>query len=229
MAQAYFPRSLLETILPGHLSIPDDETMSRYYPETELRTDGLPFLLSFCHGSGIHDVHTKVNVPDQQEIMCVLPVTYTHGDGSRYLGSYVPVLYLDSLLGVLGGLYFGLRKEFHRGMQHGESAGNSRWWRVENIIDASFEAQVDEDEDKLPQFYEQMFCNPFITVSYPLPLTKMRFYQARVSPTIVRAARQTFYWNYKGETVRNTDSGSAVFTEYSFSMSRPMSNKKFFG
>ena len=229
MAQAYFPRRALEAILPEHLAIPDDETMAKYYPETELHTHSHPFMLSFCHGSGIHDVYTNMNVPEQEEIMFVFPVIYTHSDGVKHLSSYVPVLYLDSLFGMVGGLYFGLRKEYHRRMKHAEDATGVKCWSIEGILEASFDTQAGQDMEKLPHFYEQIFSNPFVTVSYPQPLPKMLFYQARVFPSIVRGASETFYWNYKGETVRNGDMSSSVFSEYSFAMSRPMNSKKFFG
>jgi hypothetical protein len=160
--------------------------------------------------------------------MFVFPVTYTHDDGATHLSSYVPVLYLDSLLGMVGGLYFGLRKEYHSGMEYGEHAANARWWSVEGILDASFETRTDEDMEKLPHFYGQTFSNPFVTVSYPLPFSKMMFYQARMLPSIVRRASERFYWNYKGETVKNGDGNMAVFSEYSFAMSRPTNRKKFF-
>jgi hypothetical protein len=229
MAQAYFPRTALEAILPEHLAIPDDDTMARYYPETELQADTHPFMLSFCHGSDIHDAYTNMNVPEQEEIMFVFPVIYTHDGGATHLTSYVPVLYLDSFFGKVGGLYFGLRKEHHPGMKHAEGAANAKCWRVEDILDASFETRVGEDMDKLPRFYEQTFANPFATVSYPLPFSKMVFYQARVYPSIIRRANETFYWNYKGETVKNGKRSLAVFSEYSFTMSRPMNSKQYFG
>ena len=229
MAQAYFPRAALEAILPEHLAIPDDETMAKYYPETELVAGTHPFMLSFCHGSDIHDVYTNMNVPEQEEIMFVFPVIYTHDDGVMHLCSYVPVLYLDSFFGMIGGLYFGLRKEYHPGMKHAEDATGVKWWSIEGILEASFDTQADQDMEKLPHFYEQIFSNPFVTVSYPQPLSKMVFYQARVFSSIVRGASEAFYWNYKGETVRNGDRRSSVFSEYSFTMSRPMNSKKYFG
>jgi hypothetical protein len=104
-----------------------------------------------------------------------------------------------------------------------------KWWSIEGILEASFDTQADQDMEKLPHFYEQTFSNPFVTVSYPLLLSKMVFYQARVLPSIVRGASGVFYWKYKGETVKNVDGGSSVFSEYSFTMSRPMNSKQYFG
>ena len=81
MVQAYFPKDALNALLPNRLTIPDDATMTRYYPDTELKVDAHPFVMSFCHGSNIHDVFTEINVPEQEEIMFVFPVSYTHDDG----------------------------------------------------------------------------------------------------------------------------------------------------
>ena len=90
-------------------------------------------MLSFCHGSKIHDVFTKIDVPQQEELMFVFPVMYNN----TKLCSYVPVLYLDSALGVAGGLYYGLRKEYHPEMKHNET-DHSKSWHIDKIIDASF-------------------------------------------------------------------------------------------
>jgi hypothetical protein len=228
MAQAYFSRAALESILPVNLTIPDDATMARHYAKTQFDADVHPFMLSFCHGSQIHDVYTNINVPEQEEIMFVFPVIYTHDDGTTHLGSYVPVLYLDSLTGLIGGLYFGLRKEYHPGMKHGVNGAISRWWSIDGIVDASFETQVSEKVEELPQFFEQTFANPFVTISYPFPFSKMVFYQARVHPGIVRSANETFYWRYKDALVKNSDRSSAVYSEYSFTMSKPMNSKEYF-
>ena len=187
-----------------------------------------PFMLSFCHGSNIHDVFTEINVPEQEEIMFVFPVMYTHTDGEMYLCSYVPVLYLDSLAGVIGGLYFGLRKEYHPDIKHGETDAVSKWWSLKDILDASFVMQTDEDIDKLPGFFEQTFENPFITISYPLPFPKTVFYQARVYPDTLRNASETFYWDYRGTTVQNSEDTSSVYSEYWFTMSQPMNARKYF-
>lgn len=228
MVQAHFPKDALNALLPDHLTIPDDDTMTRYYPGTELKVDAHPFMLSFCHGSNIHDVFTEINVPEQEEIMFVFPVIYTHNDGDMYLCSYVPVLYLDSFAGVVGGLFFGLRKEYHPEMKHGEDAAMSKWWDIEDIIDASFVMQTGEEMSKLPSFFEQTFANPFVTISYPLPFPTMVFYQADVYPDTIRMASETFEWNYRGTTVRDSWDTWSVYSEYYFTMSQPMKARKYF-
>ena len=57
-------------------------------------------------------------------------------DTSR-LCSYIPVLYLDSLPGVIGGLYYGLRKEFHPEMKH-NATQSSAFWYVNELISSQF-------------------------------------------------------------------------------------------
>ena len=81
MAQAYYPKKSLEDILPPHMSIPNEETMNFFYPGAK-PVDGMtPFLMSFCYGENIHDKFTKINVPNQNELMFVFPVIYNNGQG----------------------------------------------------------------------------------------------------------------------------------------------------
>ncbi len=227
MIQAYFPTETLNDMLPNHLTIPDAATMQTHYPDTELKDGEHPFLASFSHGSNIHDIITKQNVPEQEEIMFLFPVIYTHDDGTEYLCSYSPVLYLDSFMGVIGGLFYGLRKEYHPDMEHGEYSTTSKWWSLEGIFDASFE-QIGEDEEQLPKFFEQIFSAPNVTLSYPQPFETMIFYQSKVYPNIVRKASETFYWNYKETTVQHGEDTLSVYANYFFTMSKPMSGKNYF-
>ena len=112
MATGYYPKEELTSILPNLMTIPSDEQMSAHYPDVELKDGFLPFMLSFCHGAYVHDVYTKHNVPQQEELMFVIPVLYD----DKHMMSYPPVLYLNSSEGVVGGLYYGLRKEYHSEM-----------------------------------------------------------------------------------------------------------------
>jgi hypothetical protein len=229
MARGYFPRVALEGILPRQLAIPDDSVMQRHYPETGLRDDAHPFMISFCHGSGIHDLLTMRDVPEQEEIMFVFPVMYRENDGDGHLCSYVPVLYLDSLPGVIGGLVFGLRKEHHPAMEHGDDAFSDGWWRIDGIVDASFEPHSDDALSSMPSFVQQTYANPFVTVSYPLPVPKTVFYEAVVHPHRIRKATGTFSWQYQGTTVQSDDDAWSIYSEYSFTMSLPVSAAEYFG
>ena len=178
-----------------------------------------PFMLSFCHGADIHDVFTGINVPEQEELMFVFPVSY-----NDHFCSYIPVLYLDSLMGVVGGLYYGLRKEWHPEMKV-EETEDSKSWHIRKIIDASFK-QKDETEPALPQFISQTFENPFITVSY---LDETYFYQAKVYESLVKESDVDYTWDYKGSELKNRDDTMSVYSEYHFTMSKPMSYKAYFG
>lgn len=82
-------------------------------------------------------------------------------------------MYLDSWLGVIGGLYFGLRKEYKPSMTTNITA-TSKSWNVPNIIESAF-VQEDKLEDGLPTFIKQSFENPFVTISYP-PFANTYFY-----------------------------------------------------
>ncbi|MCU0691388.1 MAG: hypothetical protein MUF54_08300 [Polyangiaceae bacterium] len=227
MVQAYFPKAILTEMLPGHLSIPDDATMTAVYPGTKLEAGKHPFMLSFCHGSQIHDLITETNLPEQEELMFVFPVVYTHDDGNRHLCSYVPVLYLDSQKGVEGGQFYGLRKEYHPEMTHGGNGTASSWWRIDGIIEASFEMQLSEELPGLPNFFGQTMANPFVTISYP-PESKTFFYEATVYTSMVTNSTNAFHWNYSGITVQSSEQTSAVYAEYTFTMSFPMTGKEYF-
>jgi hypothetical protein len=228
MIQAYFPREALQEMLPPGLTIPDASVMEASFPDVAFRAESHPFMLSFCHGSNIHDVLTRLDVPVQEEIMFVFPVEYTDDAGHAHLCSYVPVLYLDSLVGVLGGLFFGLRKEWHAYLQHGQEDDGNRWWSISELVDASFELQPGDEAARLPHFMEQTFANPFVTLSYPQPVPRLLFYQARIYPDAVRRASAAFYWHYRGTTISEHEGTSSVQADYHFTMSLPETGSKYF-
>ena len=239
MVQGYYPRDELEAILPAYMTIPDINIMSENYPDAKLVAGMHPFMLSFCHGSNVHDVFTHINVPQQEELMfvfrnlCLNPlfvlmfyvaVMYNNSK----LCSYIPVLYLNSSVGVAGGLYYGLRKEYHPDMKTVENAnGTAKSWEIPNLIEASF-VQTMREAPKLPNFMYQSFANPFVTISYP-PFEKTYFYQAKVYPLKVTMANGGFDWNYKGSTIASNAETWNIFSEYWFTMSQPMDYSTFFG
>jgi hypothetical protein len=227
MAQGYFPKRQLENLLPESMSIPDNSVIQAFYPETKLQQDTHPFMLSFCHGSGVHDVFTKINVPEQEEIMFVIPVLFKNEQGEVGLFSYVPVLYLDSFMGVVGGLYFGLRKEYHPGLEAVETPASKRW-HIDGLIDASFKMKNNGKQSEMPQFIEQIFTSPFVSMSYPVPFSRTIIYQARIFPELVADATATFHWQYEGVTIESTDDTWGVYSEYRFDMSFSTSSEKYF-
>lgn len=226
MAQAYFPKNILQRILPHSLSVPSNHILQSFYPGTPLQENSIPFMMSFCHGREIQDVWTKKSVPVQEEIMFVFPVIYRQNATHKYLCSYVPVLYLDSLLGVIGGLYFGLRKEYHPNMEVQEtSSGKS--WIIDNILEANFE-KTSLHSVAMPSFFTEIFNRPFVTNSYPTPLSTTVFYEAQVKPILVNEARTNFHWNYKKEKIISDANTEAIFSDYTFTMSTPLNGKKYF-
>ena len=225
MATAYYPTSDLEDILPKYMSIPDADIMREKYPDMAAIEGHHPFMMSFCHGENIHDKFTKVNVPQQNELMFVFPVIYNKGDGA-HLCSYVPVLYLDSWVGVIGGLYFGLRKEYHPEMVT-VVTDTSKDWVVKDIIYGNF-TQGQYDEESLPHFVTQSFANPFVTVAYPSEGAKTYFYQAFVYPMVTKTAEGKFDWEYQGSSIKNNDESQSVYSEYWFAMSTPQDYDKYF-
>lgn len=227
MVQAYFPKESLLEFLPEDLALPEDADMKKYYPDTVLKDGKHPFLASFCHGSEIHDILTDQSVPEQEELMFLFPVIYTHSDGIKYMCSYSPVLYLDSRLGVTGGLYYGLRKEYHPEMEYGEPDDHSKWWSIEDILDVSFK-QVGEDLNKPPQFFRQILSSPFVTMSYPQPLVTMVFYQSKVYEEKVRNVEGSLWWNYNDSDIYDDVDSVFIYSKYFFTMSKPMNRNKFY-
>ena len=99
--------------------------------------------------------------------MFVFPVMYEHDEDSvKHLVSYIPVLYLNSTLGVIGGLTFGMRKEYKPNMVADEYT-NGKSWQIPDLIYGHFVQDVThEATQELPHFYQQMFDNPQMTYSY---------------------------------------------------------------
>jgi len=238
IARGYFPKPQLDDLLPDNLSIPDAATMATYYPDTPLTADTHPFMLLFCQGTEIRDVFTNWNVPEQQELLAIFPVVYQHR-GTTHLVSYIPVLYLDSFLGTLGGLFYGLRKEYHPDMTYGKENNDSvgsnvvsrnRWWDLEGIVEASFDIEGEEQSaTALPQFFVQTYDNPFVSLSYRLPTKNLVFHKWSVEAGTWRAATASYRWIYKGATVveEETTMLAAEF-EYPFKMSWPMLANTYF-
>ena len=88
-------------------------------------------------------------------------------------------------MGVIGGLYYGLRKEWHPNMKIDIPNEYSKSWNIKNIIDASFvQNDPSENMENLPQFMHQTFKNPFVSISYP-PFAQAYFYTLIEFPLIV--------------------------------------------
>ena len=223
LVAGYFPREELETILPRAMSIPSDELMASKYPTVKKVEGKHPFVLMFSNCNNVHDVMTNRELRPYRELMFFFPVTYTH-DEEEQLCSYVPVLYLDYLIGVIGGLYLGLRKEFHPGMQDVET-DTSKSFVIKDVVDVSFQKASTNGSRELDPFFVQAFENPTVTVSY---LNRTYFYTTKVYPTKVLDTSPVYAWHYKGSVIKNDEDTFANYSEYRFTTSQAMRYDAYF-
>ena len=155
--------------------------------------------------------------------MFFIPVIYTH-EKEEQLCSYIPVLYLDYLVGVIGGLYLGLRKEFHPKMKDVET-DTSKSFVIKDILDVSFHQTSTNSGQELDPFFTQTFKKPTVTVSY---LNRTYFYTTRAYPTKVLDASPVYKWYYKGAVIKNNENTFANYSEYSFTTSQAMRYEAYF-
>jgi len=223
MVVGHYPREAFAKLLPRTMSIPSDEVMASKYP-TAKKIEGMhPFLLMFSNCRTVHDVMTEIELRPYRELMFFFPVTYTHGKEEQ-LCSFVPVLYLEYLIGVIGGLYLGLRKEFHPRMKDIET-GTSKTFAIDGILDAHFEKLPADENQGFDPFFTQTFENPTVTVSY---LNRTYFYTTRATPTKVLDASAVYEWRYKGSVIKNNEGTIAKYSEYGFTTSQAMRYEAYF-
>jgi hypothetical protein len=223
MALGYYPRDALEKILPRSMSIPPDEVMTEKYP-TAKKIEGMhPFMLMFSNCNNVHDVMTEMELRSYREHFPLFPVIYTHKQEEQ-LCSYIPVMYLDYLLGVIGGLYLGLRKQFHPKMIDRET-DTSKSFIIKDVLDVSFHRTSTNGSQELDPFFTQTFVNPEVTVSY---LNQTWFYTTGVYPTKVLDTSHAYEWRYKGSVIKNNENTFATYSEYCFTTSQAMRYEKYF-
>ncbi len=219
----HFPKVELARILPRAMSIPSDEVMSNRYP-TLKKVEGMhPVLMMFSNCRNVHDVMTEINLRHYRELMFFIPVTYTHNNEEQ-LCSYVPVLYLEYLIGVIGGLYLGLRKEFHPGMEDVETAATKNFV-IKDILDAKFEKLSGNGAQELDPFFKLTLENPTATISY---FNRAYFYTTRAYATTVLDASAEYEWRYKGSLIKNDEATFASYCEYHFTTSQAMRYDAYF-
>ncbi len=223
IAVGYYPTEALEKILPRAMSIPSHDLMSKEYP-TVKKLEGMhPFTMMFSNCRNVHDVMTDIELRPYRELMFFIPVIYTHKE-EQQLCSYIPVLYLEYLIGVIGGLYLGLRKEFHPKMKDIET-DTSKSFVIEDILDATFHKREMPARQELDPFFTQTFKKPTVTVSY---LNRTYFYTTSVYPTRVLDASPVYKWYYKGSVIKNNEDTFANYSEYSFTTSQAMRYQAYF-
>ncbi len=223
MAVGYFPTEELKKILPQEMSIPSDQVMSEKYPTVKKIKGMHPFMIMISKCYNVHDLMTNHDLRPYEEIIFYFPVIYTHKN-EQQLCSYAPVLYLDFLLGVIGGLYVGLRKQYHPKMKV-EGTQTSRSYLIKDTLDASFQQTSTNSSKELDPFFAQMFKVPTVTVSY---FNKTYFYTAKVSPGKVLDTSAVYEWRYKGSVLKSNENTFANYSEYSFTISQAMRYEDYF-
>ena len=218
-----FPIDRLEQILPEKMAIPSDEVMEKEFPNVGKIKGMHPILLLFSRCCNVHDVITKIELRPYLELLFYFPVIYKH-KGEERLCSYLPVLYLDTLIGTMGGLFLGLRKQYHPQLKCLETdRGNS--YILDDIIRASFQPSHSEKKVELDSFFTKIFKKPTVTVSY---FNRALFYTASIQPAKVLDVSADYHWNYKGTVVENNEKTIASYCEYSFTTSWAMGYAKYF-
>jgi hypothetical protein len=193
------------------------------YP-TAKKIEGMhPFMMMFSNCNNVHDVMTEIELRSYREHFPLFPVIYTHEDEEQ-LCSYIPVMYLDYLLGVIGGLYLGLRKQFHPKMIDRET-DTSKSFIIKDVLDVSFKKDSTNGSRELDPFFTQIFENPEVTVSY---VNRTYFYTTRVHPVKVLDTSHVYEWRYKGSVIRSSEDTFANYSEYSFTTSQAMRYEKYF-
>ena len=219
----YIPRDEFKKILPRNMTVPADDVMAKEYPTVKKINDMHPCLLMFSRCYNVHDVITQLELRPYLELLFYFPVIYKDL-GEERLCSYLPVLYLDFLLGTLGGLFLGLRKEFHPGLAYTETDTSSSFI-IKDILTTKFQQKPLEQKQDLDPFFVDVFKKPTVTVSY---LNKTVFYTTSVQPEKVYNCSAAYEWNYKGSLIKNDENTFANYCEYSFSTSWAMNYKKYF-
>ena len=223
LVAGHFPTRKLQEILPKDMSIPSDDVMAEKYPTVQ-KIEGMhPFLMMFSNCRNVHDMITEIELRHYRELMFFIPVIYTYKQERQHC-SYVPVLYLDYLIGVIGGLYLGLRKEFHPGMQDIETE-TSKSFIIKDILNTRFEKHQDDERSQLDPFFSQVLSNPTVTLSY---LNQVRFYTTKAHATKVLGASASVQWKFKDASIENNEGTFANYAEYDFTTSQAMRYEAYF-
>jgi hypothetical protein len=222
VALGHFPTAALEKILPRDMSVPSPSVMAEHHP-TLTPVDGRhPFVLMCSNCRNVHDVFTEITLRPYRELMAFIPVTYTQ-DGEQHLCSYVPVLYLEYLIGVVGGLYLGLRKQFRPSMRDEETA-TTKHFSIEGVLDARFEQQA-AGTGELHPFFTEALAHPTLTRSY---FGRTRLYTTTVTTSRVLEASASFTWHFMGSEIHSDETSVANYAEYQFTTSQAMGPHTYF-
>lgn len=123
-----------------------------------------------------------------------------------------------------GGLYLGLRKEFHAKMKDVETT-TSKSFVIKDILDVRFEKSQAAGDKELDPFFTQTLDTPTVTVSY---INRTRFDTTNVHPTKVLDTSAVCLWSYKGSVIKSNENTSASYCEYHFTTSQAMRYDAYF-
>ena len=212
VAASHLPIKTLKNLLPPPLSPSAPKTLAHLFPNQNTPESSYPFMLSFCQGTNIKDIYTKIPLKTQQELMFIFPANY---QGKTI--AYLPFLYLDSIPGVLGGFYYGMRKEYHKNLIR-EKSPHTLSWFLSGIIEASFSLGKLLPSKPSENFFQRIFRLPFASYSYR---NNFVFYDAFVYPTKKRAILDSYYtWQDKDLDLSGEDL-KALYVAYTFALSHP--------
>jgi len=220
----HYPKEELKKILPKNMSIPSDEVMAKEYP-TAKPTKGMhPFLMIYSQVFDLCDVASGINWTPYREIYFYIPTIYTHNNGEEHLCSYGPVLYLDTLMGVIGGLLLGMRKQFHPKMKY-DQTDTSNYYIIKDFLNVSCHKTTTESSTELDPFFDKIFKVPMLTYSY---FKKVNFHSVYLSAKKVIDTSTIYSWNYKGNVIKNNENTFSCYNETRWSLSRAISYEKYF-
>lgn len=174
-------KSAVQKLLPEGMTFPERSQLVDVMQDTTVDYDQVhPMILSFCNGTDIHDFITKKDVPQQEEIMFIFPVVYK---GKYY--SFIPTLFLNSWAGVIGGLFFGLKKHY-KDMTINQTFDGQTTQETIHIKDLlDLKVQSGGANMVLPSYVDKTFNGEFITQSY---INTIDCYTAEVNASFVHAA-----------------------------------------
>ncbi len=232
MTRAYIPKDELNAKLPARVSIPSDAEMKEYFPDTPLKDDAHPIMISVCRGTELADVYIGNLLPEQEETMILVPVIYSYPwpfNWIKHMAAFVPVLYLDTEEGVAGGDFYGLRKEYHPEIttevtnttKISDMAGNEQW---PDDLYVEYE-QTGENLDGLDNFFEQLFLMAYSSLSYN---NRYKFMRVGVFPREVRKANEFVEWTWDGTSITDSYDMMSQFADYFYTASWPMTAHRAF-
>eukprot|EP00811_Abedinium_folium_P002510 NODE_12304_length_1233_cov_4.316456.p1 GENE.NODE_12304_length_1233_cov_4.316456~~NODE_12304_length_1233_cov_4.316456.p1 ORF type:complete len:265 (+),score=53.16 NODE_12304_length_1233_cov_4.316456:72-866(+) len=212
-------RTSAHSLLPPPLELPSPAAARRAAAGYGAEVEGAdfehwhPVTITFCEGSNIRDVITEFVIPPQEEVMVVVPVVY---GGHEF--NFLPGLFLNSSLGVLGGLNFGMRKHWYS-MAVERAEGQKRMSSA-GLFNVSFR----HDSNKLPTTPDLVWRIwggplPSISMSY---FGRLWCWHSELSEVTTFQATATTSLQWHPLAVAEEEPRQAVFVSYDFRITSPV-------